>query len=474
MWQIEEIKDQFKQVITWSQGIPDPKVDKLFEDWYEAKRHFIRNFGEELIVELPEKISFPLSKDERDARLNDFIGEIENNYGNVPLANFVSDNRGDFFSNIMTVDYTCPECKVKKGSKIIKAFKHFEEDKVALENIQNYASRLIQEDTVEGHLCISVHPLDFLSASENNYNWRSCHALDGEYRSGNLGYMVDACTIMCYLKGDKDEKLPNFPESVPWNSKKWRVWIYFAEDGNMMFAGRQYPFELPSAMDHIREELLTACHLSTEQYKWTEWYKEKVDKIPFKPSTMASRWLYDKYVAIGHQLVGMNELIRDVPGSKHFNDLLHSSCYNPIYSYKYRNAEWFVPDPTGETEPHSTKFYLGGSVKCMRCGEQEIQLTEAMTCVDCEEQYGSLDSDEFGYCTCCGRHIYLEDAYWIHDEPLCEQCYDTEAKRCERCDAIYFKDELTFDRKTEKMICSYCKKNLDDERPFNFHFILRR
>ena len=27
---------------------------------------------------------------------------------------------------------------------------------------------------------------DYLSLSENAFNWRSCHALDGEYRAGNL------------------------------------------------------------------------------------------------------------------------------------------------------------------------------------------------------------------------------------------------------------------------------------------------
>ena len=461
--QIEEIKAQFKQVISWSQGIPEPKVDELFNEWFEAKRHFIRNFGEKFIVELPHKVSFPLSTEERDARLNDFISEIENNYDNVPLANFVSDNRRDFFSNIMTADYSCPECKVKRGSKIIKAFKHFEDDKVALENIQNYASRLIQEDAIEGHLCLSVHPLDFLSASENNYNWRSCHALDGEYRSGNLSYMVDACTVMCYLRGDKEEQLPNFPETVPWNSKKWRVWIFFAEDGNMMFAGRQYPFELPAAINTVRTDLLRAAHLSSDQYQWTDWYVDKVDKIPFKPSTPASRWLYDKYVAVGHKLVGMNELICDVPGSNHFNDLLHSSCYNPIYSYKYHSADWYVPNPTGESDSFSTKFHLGGPVKCMRCGESKIALTEAMTCIECEEKYGSLDTDDFGYCACCERHIYLEDAYWVQDEPVCSYCYDTEVKRCGLCDSLYFKDELSFNREVDKMICPYCQENITDK-----------
>lgn len=45
--------------------------------------------------------------------------------------------------------------------KLVKAFKYFEENSRSLEDIQNYASRIIQEDKIEGTLCFSVHPLDF-------------------------------------------------------------------------------------------------------------------------------------------------------------------------------------------------------------------------------------------------------------------------------------------------------------------------
>lgn len=82
---------------------------------------------------------------------------------------------------------------------------------------------LIQEDKVTGILCLSIHPLDYLSLSENTYNWRSCHALDGEYRAGNLSYMMDNTTVVCYLKGEDEAELPHFPAEVKWNSKKWRM-----------------------------------------------------------------------------------------------------------------------------------------------------------------------------------------------------------------------------------------------------------
>ena len=131
---------------------------------------------------------------------------------------------------------------VPEGAKIIKSFKHFEGNKRKLEEMQTAASRVIQADKIEGYIYFSVHPLDFLSLSENAHNWRSCHALDGEYRSGNLNYMVDSSTIVCYVKSKEDTILPRFPEDVPWNNKKWRVLLFLSDDGYSMMAGRQYPF----------------------------------------------------------------------------------------------------------------------------------------------------------------------------------------------------------------------------------------
>ena len=58
--EIAEIKNQFKAVIAYSQGIADPKVDKLFDQWLDAKRDFIEAMNGQLIYEFPEKISFSL------------------------------------------------------------------------------------------------------------------------------------------------------------------------------------------------------------------------------------------------------------------------------------------------------------------------------------------------------------------------------------------------------------------------------
>ena len=84
-----------------------------------------------------------------------------------------------------------------------------------------------------------MHPLDFLSLSENTYNWRTCHSLDGEFKAGNLSYMIDSSTFIVYLRPEKTYNiLLTFPNTVQWNSKKWRMLMFLSDDYQMMFAGR--------------------------------------------------------------------------------------------------------------------------------------------------------------------------------------------------------------------------------------------
>lgn len=210
-------------------------MDELIENWYKAKEKFIRHFGGTPIYEVG-KVSFHLSVDQKRSRVNDFVDRVVNTYGNGRLGDFINDNLDGFFDNQVVKDYE----NIPRGMKLVKAFKFFEpHSKTTLERLQNEASRIIQEDKIEGILCLSVHPLDFLSSSENTYNWRSCHALDGEYRAGNLSYMCDESTIMCYLKTEAgDMKLEHFPANVRWNSKKWRMLLHFSENTDMIMAGR--------------------------------------------------------------------------------------------------------------------------------------------------------------------------------------------------------------------------------------------
>lgn len=96
------------------------------------------------------------------------------------------DNKGGFFDNRVLLPY--PSFNIPLGSKLSKSFKRFINSQEIVRWAQDTASRYMQENKIEGYLYLSIHPLDFLTISENNENWWSCQSLDGDYRSGNLSY----------------------------------------------------------------------------------------------------------------------------------------------------------------------------------------------------------------------------------------------------------------------------------------------
>ena len=446
-----DIKEKFKSVISYSQGIDNPKIDKLFDIWLDAKRDFIEAMDGKLIYEYPTKVSLTLEQHEKDNRINYFLDMIEDRWENEDLSFFVNTMRDGFFNNLTTKDYIYKDKKIKKGTKLVKAFKYFEKDKNVLTDIQNCASRIIQEDKIEGTLCLSVHPLDYLSISENNHNWRSCHALDGDYRSGNLSYMVDSSTIICYLKSEKDEILPNFP--FEWNSKKWRVLLYFSKDWHMIMAGRQYPFPTITGLDFITKELLPSSGLS--KIGWTKWHDEILDKIAFSDGE-GEFSLNKSYIPVGGSLIPLKELVIDNEGSKQFNDLLESSCYSPLYAYRHSDF-WWDACSTGASHSEFTRFFIGGKAPCLVCEKHPIDYSEHMVCENC---YSSIDdNDDKGYCFCCNRRINFNEAYYVEDEILCDQCYEQETSECEVCGERIFNNEISLDRESGKYICSYCKEN---------------
>lgn len=368
-------------------------------------------------------------------------------YGNEALRTFITQNALSFQDNIVRIPWE--EKKIPKGSKLIKAFKHFAQGQ-ALEDIQNRASQIIQENCVTGTLCFSVHPLDYLSSSENTYNWRSCHALDGEYRAGNLSYMCDKSTIICYLRGAENVKLPMFPEDVPWNNKKWRVLFHISDDWDLIFAGRQYPFSSREGIDNARKWLLATLH--KEPWTYCDWTDPVVAEVP--DSYGHTYDLNSDYIMIRGQLLELPGLVIDCPNPLHFNDILRSSCYKPHYT-AYNNRPWF--------KENVSKVHVGAECKCLRCGQAPIRITESFMCDDCDIQYGEFNQDIYTTCDCCGRRIFIEDAIDVENEEICEECLRNECFYCEECEEPHFNDSKVYIEEEDIYVCSRCAENREDD-----------
>ena len=473
---ISSIKEDFDKVLCYSQGLTKVKTNIFFENWMKNKETFYKAFGEKLIYTDGKLKTFHLSEQEKTHKLEKFIWEIDDN-GYGQLADFLRFNFAYFFENILPEDYTFTDqinligekITIPKGIKIIKAFKFFITDKNVLCYYQDYASRIIQEDKIEGYLCFSIHPLDFLSTSENIYKWRSCHALDGEYRAGNLSYMQDNSTIICYLVSHLEEKhkLPSFPNDVLWNSKKWRRLLFFSNDRTMSFAGRPYPFEINGSLEEISSSEVYDninrfnSDLRKTNAAWSKWTDNAIKSIPIKLSDGTEEDVYlDKtYYLVGRKLISNKKLIKDAENSTHYNDLLFSSCYVPFYCSVISSCwgEYYLSNSMANS---STVFEIGAPVPCLVCGDSYVDRCEdTILCSNCCENI----EDNCDYCGLCGRAIREhEDYYWVGDELICEDCYERhemDITTCDICGIAMWKDNALHHRDTngnEITHCHYC------------------
>lgn len=440
-YDIKQIQADFNKIIAATQGIESPQTDDLFNRWAKSKKKFIEKMGGQLTIEIPN-ITFELNSDEKKRMVDDFLDWIYNYLDNEELYFFLDREIEGFFTNEVVQEYSyAPEKTIPKGMKLIKAFKYFEDNQEILETIQNRASMIIQENKISGTLCLSVHPLDYLTISENSYNWRSCHALDGEFKAGNLSYMVDKSTIICYLKGN--DKI-YYPE-VEWNSKKWRMLLYFSDNWDIIFAGRPYPFSSPNALETIREELFEHF-IEGPRFSWTSWRDDYIDKFYWKEEDQYE--YLNHHICVSNKLYDINTLVINEYNSCQFNDVTDSSHYHPFYMWNKWSDGSFLT-------------HVGGEVKCLRCGAEPITTPDTMMCADCECEYGFSEDESYLICDCCGRRYLYLDSYWVsNDDRICPTCRKTQTDTCWNCGRLHYKDELTIDRETNKPICDHCKERL--------------
>ena len=406
----KEIQPLFNKVLYCSQKqfstIEEVNTEKVFRDWAINKNRFYEIFGQTCIKNFGE-VKMELDKASKEKLVEKFIiwlrrksrdystSEIVNGFNRT--ANFIERIDIDsFFNNslkesISVISYDEEFKKIPAGMKVLKVFKFFfnEEHEEYLRMIQDKGSEIIQKATVTGELCFSIHPLDFLSLSENAADWRSCHSLDGEYRAGNLSYMADSSTVIAYVKSKEDKDIGNrFP--FKWNNKKWRMLLHFDNYWYAVFAGRPYPFSSPLALEAVRQGLITLFP-RVEENNWesgrvtgvnTETYNPKTGEFISTPYVAEGMFehdrLFNKLVVWQDYIIPIEKLmIGDIEEFCNYNDLCWSSTYFPLH---------ISLTPWSSLCQHG--FEVGHKVYCTKCGQQLLTPgVDSMVCEDCYNEY---------------------------------------------------------------------------------------
>lgn len=443
----KKIRDDFEKIIRYSQnfdndieleGLPD-----IFSMWNRNKMRYIRAFEGNTVLPYSEdeKVTITLGKEEKDKVFDEFLEECKKITKDSKFLDFLMSNRAGFFDNV--VEEENQELSIKLGMKLLRSFSKFFKDKKKVEKLQNLASSYIQKDKVSGYLFLSVDPRDYLTLSENNNHWRSCHSLDGDYREGNLNYMVDSVTVVAYLADSIcfDTKLRCCPEGVTWNNKKWRMLIHINEDGGVYY-GRQYPF--------FSEMMLTRvnCWISGI---FTE-FQSKIERPAFSKIDAERPNLPYNFFHYNGEILN-SQMCIDYSDYSGYKDLVSTPYPKEIgFSPKISLARKF-----GRTGSHSKRIELmqhmfstkiGEACACLRCGINVVENADGYSfiCPECREEEPRLDNS-YRKCAWCGRRIYPEDKsyYVLGDGEYCNTCHK---QKVENEEIFVWQDAATVQDKT--------------------------
>ena len=422
MVDIKQIKEDIESILIYSQDYPfDLDATNLMKQWFINKKAFIELFDGETIVRSKHPIKIQLSEEQRSRRFNDFISALDDNgVLTADFETFLRDNEKGFFDNRVLEAY--PSFNIQPGAKLSKSFKRFLSNTETVRWIQDTASHFIQENKIEGYLYLSVDPRDFLTLSENNENWWSCQSLDGDYRAGNLSYMVDRTTVVAYLASDAQEHLKCLPNDKTWNSKKWRMLIHTDRQDNIYY-NKQYPYE--------SHELLEEVHAMFEQYFKT------VFTVPsdFGFKTIQGQWTRGMLFYNQLNAGGRTFDTRDIVDSSEYLgycDLISSNSYAPVVAVNesklmnYREIFAIEHRPYQEEEEYFKDMFdiqVGAKVICPCCGEETLKRDNSFLCSSCIAE-NDADEDFYIACDSCCHKIYDEDEiFWIDNRPYCKKCY---------------------------------------------------
>jgi hypothetical protein len=115
------------------------------------------------------------------------------------------------------------------------------------------------------------------------------------------------------------------------------------------------------------------------------------------------------------------------------------------------------------TDPMGLKFHIGEPVSCLICGNKVNHSSDCMLCGDCDEEYGSGESETYAICPTCGERTHRRDLVYVdvtHDY-ICRDCAEARYKQCDDCGAYFDPDSLV--EMNDDLICHSCLRYRNNE-----------
>lgn len=254
-------------------------------------------------------------------------------------------------------------------------------------NIEGYEafrlahSQVLNQKALKGELCLSIHPMDYMTMSDNECDWESCMSWinRGCYRQGTVEMMNSPMVVVAYLRAKNDMNVCGYT----WNSKKWRELFIVTPDVICNVKG--YPYR----SDELAKTVMG-------------WLKELVEGVGFS-SYDAKPVQFDNGNRYNHP---------------HKEDAFLTLSMYTNFMYNDFDCEHWVYFGSNIPEGRVDINYSGAS-ECMTCGRTGIYLDdgeeENLCCEGCEPSYR---------CAECGDRIHGDDYYEVDGDIVCSYCYD--------------------------------------------------
>ncbi len=298
-------------------------------------------------------------------------------------------------------------CKASRAiGKLVKIFGLNPE---AWEDFRICHSQILNQKNLGGTLTLSIHPMDYMTMSDNEYDWDSCMSWlgQGDYRRGTVEMMNSVSVVVAYIAGEDTSM--NIGDGHTWNNKKWRQLFVVTEEAILAVKGYPYyNFDLSCA---IVEWLADLAH---KNLGWEYGEVQKYQNGGELPS-----------------LTTGEEFSISLDIGDMYNDLgcaEHCVCFNPNLA---------VDDLEGNYG-YWLNLPYSGLGQCMVCGKTEnktdFDFAYSLACNCCEE---------IDYCDCCNDPIPHGGGYRVDDYRVyCNDCYDNHVLCCAECEELNLDEEM--------------------------------
>ena len=438
-------------------------IEKLLSPWNNAKSGYLQKiFGDKLIITRP--VEFKEGLDEireriealvfQDERIKCFIEEIKEIYRKLCLNCNWDDPRIDHYETVCSLfhAWTLGRNKIDNSnfpygtqnhfdipingktlriqigmkpmrviSKIAKAYNIGMEPTVSLregekpisdfEYFRLKHSLALNQKLLKGDLCLSIHPLDYMTMSDNAEGWESCMSWfnDGEYKQGTVEMMNSPCVVVGYLSaGPEDLRWGAREEKDRWNSKKWRS--LFIVDPDFIINVRSYPYDNDNLVKAAIGEL---CKLA-------KWEGAKIHSFDYINKGDEYRYK-QKPCRIGGREVRI--------------DFTTGAMYND-----FGRDHYIALDPKDTEDLIERDYCYSGLSECMVCGSTNscyigVENGEGnLICGECEPHF---------WCEGCEDRVDGHE-YGITADGfrLCEWCWDNHTYEDPLTGEIYYEDRV--------------------------------